>query len=147
MGRRVLLLRFGIYRQHPELVRLISNKINNAQPSLLTCAFAPPAKFAYTAGAPDDRAGFRVLHHELLQFAVFVVVQIVRSHAVEFACHSDDCASVRDSERCPVGDFQAPVTGNRVDSTNTNTNLILRLWRTSVKRYTMPWLSTQSSSR
>src|SRR5436190_20401099 len=83
MGRRVLLLRFGIYRQHPELVRLISNKINNAQPSLLTCAFAPPAKFAYTAGAPDDRAGFRVLHHELLQFAVFVVVQIVRSHAVE----------------------------------------------------------------
>src|SRR6266566_6604431 len=83
MGRRVLLLRFGIYRQHPELVRLISNKINNAQPSPLTCAFAPPAKFAYTAGAPDDRAGFRVLHHELLQFAVFVVVQIVRSHAVE----------------------------------------------------------------
>jgi hypothetical protein len=83
MGRRVLLLRLGIQRQHPELVRLIADEIDDAQPATLASAFTPPAEFPYTARAANHRPRFRALHHELLQLTVLIVIEVVGSQTFE----------------------------------------------------------------
>src|ERR1039458_10495353 len=61
VGRRVLLLRLGIQRQHPELVRLIAHEIDDTQPATLARAFTPPAEFPYTARAANYRSHLRAL--------------------------------------------------------------------------------------
>src|ERR1035437_4433571 len=82
----------------------IAREVDRAQPATLACAFTPPTEFPYPARAANHRSRFRVLHHELRQLAVFIVIEVAGSHAIE---------------------------GSRLDK-HEHTS-ILRLWRTSVK--------------
>ena len=79
----VLLPGLGVQRQHPELVGLIADKIDHSQAATLARARAPPTELPDAAGATNDRPGFRVLHQELLQLGVFVVIEVQRAHAIK----------------------------------------------------------------
>ena len=83
MGRRVLLFGFRVQGQYPELVRLISHELDHPQPAALACAITSPPQFPQSARPLNNRSRFRVLHHKLLQLAVFIVIEVASPHTIK----------------------------------------------------------------
>jgi len=86
MSGRILLLGLAIQSQHPELIRPVMREVDNTQSTTFTCAFPPPAQFSHAAGAAYQPPRFWVLHHELLQLGIFVIIEVRSAYTCESSC-------------------------------------------------------------
>ena len=67
---------FCVERQHPELVGPIPDKIDDPKATSLAYAWTGPAYLANPARTRNHFASLGVLHQELLQVGVLIIVQV-----------------------------------------------------------------------
>jgi hypothetical protein len=82
-ARNVLTLRLGIQSQHPKLVRFIPHVIDDTKPASFSHSRPSPPRFPNPTRTRNNLSDLGVLHQELLQLGIFIVIQVCGKYPLE----------------------------------------------------------------